>query len=94
MAAAIVWTVLLTAACLVYPRRPRTAALLTVLLGAWTVVVRLQQWNQPRSPIGFWAAMALGAFWIGLGVAGLVKFRRASARADHVGYWTEKGTGG
>jgi hypothetical protein len=90
MAAAIVWTVLLTAACLVYPRRPRTAALLTVLLGVWTVVARLLHWNQLRSPIGFWSAMALAAFWCALGVAGLVKFRHASARAQHVGYWTAK----
>ena len=37
--------------------------------------------------------MALGAFWVGLGLAGLVKFRRASARAEHVGYWTEKEEG-
>jgi hypothetical protein len=90
MAAAIVWTALLTAACLVYPRRPRTAALLTVMLGVWTVVARLLQWSQPRSPIGFWPAMALGAFWCALGVTGLVKFRRASARAAHIGYWTAK----
>jgi hypothetical protein len=90
MAAAIVWTVLLTAACLVYPRRPRTAAVLTVLLGVWTVAARLLQWNQLRSPIGFWPAMALGAFWVGLGLAGLVKFRHASARTAHVGYWTAK----
>jgi hypothetical protein len=90
MAAAIVWTILLTAACLVYPRRPRTAAMLTVLLGVWTLVARLMHWNQPRSPIGFWPAMALGAFWFGLGVFGLVKFRTANARADHVGYWTAK----
>jgi hypothetical protein len=32
--------------------------------------------------------MALGAFWCALGVAGLVKFRTATARADHIGYWT------
>ena len=90
MAAAIVWTILLTAACLVYPRRPRAAAMLTVLLGGWTIAARLLHWNQPRSPIGFWPAMALGAFWCGLGMAGLVKFRTATARADHVGYWTAK----
>jgi hypothetical protein len=90
MAAAILWTVLLTAACLVYPRRPRTAALLTVLLGAWTVAVRLLHWNQPRSPIGFWPAMVLGVFWTALGVAGLVKFRSTSARASHIAYWTAK----
>ena len=88
MGAAIVWTVLLTAACLVYARRPRTAALLTVLLGLWTVAARLLHWNQPRSPIGFWPAMALGAFWCALGAAGLVKFRTAAARTEHIAYWT------
>ncbi len=90
MAAAIVWTVLLTAACLVYPRRPRTAAILTVLLGVWTIVVRLLHWNQPRSQIGFWAGIALGGFWCALGVAGLVKFRTPASRDSHIGYWTAK----
>jgi hypothetical protein len=90
LAAAIAWTVLLTAACLVYPRRPRTAAGLTVLLGMWTVVARLLQWHQPRSPIGFWPAMALGAFWCALGVAGLVKFKTPTSRAQHIEYWTAK----
>ena len=88
MLAAIVWTILLTAACLVYPRRPRTAATLTVLLGVWTIVARVMGWNQPRSPIGFWPAIALGAFWCGLGLVGLVKFRTEQARREHVGYWT------
>jgi hypothetical protein len=90
MVAAIVWTMLLTAACLVYPRRPRTAALLTVLLGVWTIVARLMHWNQPRSPIGFWPAIGLGACWLGLGLFGFVKFRTVRAREDHVGYWTAR----
>jgi hypothetical protein len=90
MFAAVVWTILLTAACLVYPRRPRSAAVLTILLGAWTIVARVMHWNQVRSPIGFWTGIALGGFWCALGLAGLVKFRTPAARANHIGYWTAK----
>ncbi len=75
----IVWVAHLMAAGLLYPRRPRTAAALFIMLGF---------------PMVFWGGSPLvllsSAFWIGLGVLYLVKYRKPDARAKHVEYWTAR----
>ena len=52
MLAFSVWMVLLTAALLVYPRRPRTAGMLIASMGVWT------SWYMTA----FW--LAWGLIWI------------------------------
>ena len=48
MLAFFIWMVLLTAALLVYPRRPRTAGALIALMGVWTYLLRYLPWNNQR----------------------------------------------
>ncbi len=79
MWAGIVWFALLMAAGLCHPRRPRTAAALFIMLGFPVVF-------SGGSPLVFLSS----AFWIGLGVSYLVKYRKPDARAKHLEYWTAK----
>ena len=90
MLAAFVWIALLTAALLVYPRRPRTAGALVALMGVWTFLLRYLQWNNERITTGFWTARWMGAFWLVWGTIWIVRFSNAERRALHVAYWTAK----
>ena len=79
----LLWIVVLAVAGLVYPR-VRTTAALFVVLGVLSLSLALTQRN------GNNLGVLAGAFWIGLGLWYLLKFRTADARAKHIGYWTEK----
>jgi hypothetical protein len=78
------WFVLLTVAGLCYPRRPRTAATLFIAMGMLSLAPNLQQTSTSRLNV------AVGGFWIALGLWQHVKYRRASVRAKHIEYWTAK----
>jgi hypothetical protein len=80
----LLWIMILAVAGLVYPRRPRTTAALFVALGVLSLTLAFTHRN--GNNLG---ALA-GAFWIGLGIWYLLKYRTAAARARHVEYWTEK----
>jgi hypothetical protein len=80
----LLWIALIAAAGLCYPRRPRTAGVLFLALGVLSAALAFT-----HSP-GNGLAPVAGAFWIGLGVWYLVKFRHPDARAKHVEYWTAK----
>jgi hypothetical protein len=90
MLAALVWITLLTSGLLCYPRRPRTAGLLFVLLAVWTWLLRFLSWGDGRTSTGTWGASWVAAIWLAMGLFWLVKFSNATARAEHVGYWTAK----
>ena len=90
MIAAAVWIVLLTASLLVYPRRPRTAGTLLVLLACWTLSIRFMTWGNGRASSGLWGATWVAIVWLVVGLFWIVKFSNASRRAEHIGYWTEK----
>ena len=91
MLAFVVWMALLTAALLVYPRRPRTAGVLIALMGAWTYLLRYLPWNNQRVTSGSWTTWWMAAFWLGWGLIWIVRFSNAERRAAHIGYWTAKG---
>ena len=78
------WLVLLTAASLCYPRRPRTAGALFIVLGFLSIVLIFT--HNPGNGL----VAVPGAFWIGLGAWYLVKYRNPDVRAKHVEYWTAK----
>ncbi len=80
----LLWIAILAVAGLIYPRRPRTTAALFVVLGALSITLVFT--HHEGNNLG---AVA-GAFWIGLGVWYLVKYRTPEARAKHVEYWTAK----
>ena len=90
MLAAFVWIALLTAALLVYPRRPRTAGALVASMGIWTFLLRYLHWDNGRVTTGFWTASWMAAFWLVIGVSWIVRFSNAKRRAAHIGYWTAK----
>jgi hypothetical protein len=90
MLAAFVWIALLTAALLVYPRRPRTAGALIALMGVWTFLLRYVHWGNGRVTTGFWTASWMAAFWLVIGVSWIVRFSNAERRTAHIGYWTAK----
>ena len=90
MLAFVVWTTLLTAALLVYPRRPRTAGVLILLMGVWTFALRYFPWTSQRVTAGYWTAWWMAAFWIVWGLIWIVRFSSATRRAAHIGYWTAK----
>jgi hypothetical protein len=87
---AVVWTALLTAALLTYPRRPRTAGALLIGLGLWTFLLRYMHWGSGRVASGVWTASWVAALWLAIGVSWIVKFSNRDTRAAHVGYWTAK----
>jgi hypothetical protein len=76
----ILWFALLAAAMLCYPRRPRTAGALWIMLGALSLA---QAWMR-----GAWLGGLSGLFCAGLGAWYLVKYRKPDVRAKHVEYWT------
>ena len=92
MLAFSVWMVLLAAALLVYPRRPRTAGVLIALMGGWTYLLRYLPWNNQRVNTGYWTAWYMVAFWLGWGLIWIVRYSDADRRAAHLAYWTEKKT--
>ena len=92
MLAFLVWMVLLTAALLVYPRRPRTAGVLIALMGAWTYLLRYLPWNNQRVNTGYWTAWWMAAFWLAWGLIWIVRYSSRERRAAHLAYWTEKKT--
>jgi hypothetical protein len=87
---AIVWIVLLTAAFLCYPRRPRSAGTLMILVGAWTLLLKYMNWGNGRVTTGVWTAAWVAVFWLAVGLFWTVKFRDPDVRAAHVDYWTAK----
>ena len=80
----VLWFALLTAAMLCYPRRPRTAGVLWVVLGMLSLFLRYL--HNPGNLLG----SVSGAFFVILGVTYLFKYRRPDVRAKHVEYWTAK----
>lgn len=90
MLAVAVWVTLLTTALLCYPRRPRTAGALFILLGVWTFLLRYLTWGDGRTSTGWWGALDVAALWLAMGLFWLVKFSNPTTRAEHVGYWTAK----
>jgi uncharacterized membrane protein HdeD (DUF308 family) len=80
----ILWFALLTAAGLCYPRRPRTAGMLWIMLGVLSLILNLQ--HGPAR----WLAQVPGILWIVLGIWYLVKYMNPEVRSKHVEYWTAK----
>jgi hypothetical protein len=80
----VLWFVLLTAAGLLYPRRPRISGLTFIALGILSIVVVMQQGN------GLTHYSLTGFSCIALGIWYLVKFRDPNVRDEHVRSWTAK----
>ena len=76
------WLVIMGAAGLFYPRRPRTAGTLFLVAGSFLCVM--------------WAVGAIGGFPViaampvALGLGYLWRFRDPATRAEHVAEWTAK----
>jgi len=87
MWASLIWVALLTAALLIFPRRPRTSGLLFLALAAWSMLLRMMK--QEHSPSGF-SNLAGAVIWVAMGLRNLIKYRTAAARAAHQSYWSEK----
>jgi hypothetical protein len=73
---------LLTAGLLCYPRRPRIAGALLVVLGTLSFLLAFQ--NEAR------LGALSGLICVGLGASYLIKYRKPDVRAKHVEYWTAK----
>ena len=82
MLAGLLWFALLAAAMLCYPRLPRTAGVLWIALGSFS----LFQSYTHSARLG----ATSGVFCIALGIWYLVKYRDAMVRARHIEYWTAK----
>ena len=80
----ILWFVLLAAAGLCYPRRPRTAGMLWVTLGVLSLTM-----NTERRPGGIFGLVP-GILMLSIGIWYLIKYRNPDVRAKHVEYWTAK----
>jgi hypothetical protein len=78
----LLWLALFAAAGLCYPRRPRTAGALFIVLGVLSIILGLVHG-------GVLAAIG-GVMWIAQGTSYLVKYRGLDAREQHVHYWTAK----
>ena len=78
------WFALLAAAMLCYPRRPRTAGALWIMLGVLSLSINLQR------KADSWLALIPALFMIGMGTWYLVKYRHPDVRARHIDYWTAK----
>jgi hypothetical protein len=79
----MLWFGLLAAAMLCYPRRPRTAGMLWIMLGVLSLAL-----NPQRNSM--WFGLLPGVFMIGMGSWYLVKYRNRDVREKHVEYWTAK----
>ena len=66
LAGFIICLILLAAAGICMPTRPRASGALFILLGVWSSVLRLSAGSGAR-PVPWLAALAIGAFWIALG---------------------------
>ena len=75
------WLVLMGAAALCYPRRPRTAGTLFLVAGGFMFVVWAVGAIGANPPViaATSAALGLGTLW---------KFRDSAVRAKHVAEWT------
>ena len=80
----MLWFALLASAWLCYPRRPRTAGALFIMLGLLSVALAFAR------EAGNGLGTLTGLFSVGLGCWYLVKFRRPDVRAKHVEYWTAR----
>ena len=72
LAGFVVWLMLLAAAGICMPTRPRTSGALFVLLGIWSSVLRLSAGGAAR-PVPWIAALGIGVFWIALGTRYLLR---------------------
>jgi asparagine N-glycosylation enzyme membrane subunit Stt3 len=82
-----IWLGLLAAAGLSFPRRPRLAGLLFIVLGVWSIVLRFASVGSAR-PVSIGIALGAGVVWFAVGIRQLLKFRDPDARAAHVKHWT------
>jgi hypothetical protein len=72
LAGFVIWLVLLAAAGVCVPTRPRTSGVFFILLGLWSSVMRLLSIGAAR-PLPWFAALGMGLFWIALGTRYLVR---------------------
>jgi hypothetical protein len=72
LAGFVVWLMLLAAAGICMPTRPRTSGALFILLGVWSSVLRLSAGGGVR-PVPWIAALGIGVFWIALGTRYLLR---------------------
>jgi len=79
----ILWFTLLTAGMLSYPRRPRIAGVLWIMLGVLSLTMNVQR-------NAGWFGLVPGVFMIGMGSWYVIKYSNADVRAKHVEYWTAK----
>jgi hypothetical protein len=82
-----IWLGLLAAAGLCFPRRPRLAGLLFVVLGVWSIVLRFVSLSS-AGPASIGVALGAGVVWFAVGLRQLLKYRDPDARAAHVRQWT------
>ena len=78
-----IWLGLLSAAGLCFPRRPHVTGMLFILLGVWSVVLRLAALGGAR-PVPWGVALGTGVIWFALGIRLLSKYSDHDARAAHV----------
>ena len=71
LAGFVIWLILLAAAGICMPTRPRASGALFILLGVWSSVLRLAA-GEVR-PIPWLAALGIGVFWIALGTRYLLR---------------------
>jgi len=71
LAGFIIWLILLAAAGICMPTRPRASGALFILLGVWSSVLRLSAGS--ARPVPWLAALAIGVFWIALGTRYLLR---------------------
>ena len=71
LAGFIIWLILLAAAGICMPTRPRASGALFILLGVWSSVLRLSAGSV--RPVPWLAALAIGVFWIALGTRYLLR---------------------
>ena len=94
----LLWFVLLAAAGLTYPRRPRTSGMLWIVLGTLSLVMNIQRNGGSSLSLAMtvqrngdsWLGPISGLFMISMGTWYLIKYRNPDVRAKHVKYWTAK----
>jgi hypothetical protein len=68
----VIWLMLLAAAGISLPARPRASGALFILLGIWSSVLRLSAGGD-APPVSWLAALGIGVFWIALGTRYLLR---------------------